>query len=74
MTADRRIAIVFNGEIFNYRTLRDGLAAKGVRFETNSEIETLLQLYVHEGAAMMRRMSARASSVRDSRYMSSARL
>ncbi|MGE0363982.1 MAG: asparagine synthase (glutamine-hydrolyzing) [Vicinamibacterales bacterium] len=46
---DGQVSIVFNGEIFNYAALRAGLVAGGVRFRTNSEVETLLQLYLERG-------------------------
>lgn len=37
--------IVFNGEIYNYQSLREELEAKGRRFKTQSDTEVLLQLY-----------------------------
>ena len=46
VSADRKVVIVFNGEIFNYLELRDRLIAQGVAFHTKSEIEMLLQLYL----------------------------
>jgi len=39
------LSITFNGEIYNYRELRDELLAKGVRFETNSDTEVILKLF-----------------------------
>ncbi len=42
-----RYVMVFNGEIFNFQTLRNDLAAKGVIFRTNSDSEVLLKLYIH---------------------------
>ena len=42
LTADRRVAISFNGEIYNYREVRDELEAKGHLFLTNSDTETIL--------------------------------
>ncbi len=48
-TADRRHAIVFNGEIYNHLDLRPELAAAGYRFATHSDTETLLAAYVHWG-------------------------
>jgi asparagine synthase (glutamine-hydrolysing) len=40
-----RYWIVFNGEIFNYKELRDELISKGVAFKTCSDTEVLVQLY-----------------------------
>ena len=42
-------AIVFNGEIYNYRELRAQLQAEGWRFETNSDTEVLLVGYIAWG-------------------------
>ena len=44
----KRYCIVFNGEIFNYRELRQELESKGVAFNTHSDTEVLLQLYIRE--------------------------
>ncbi|MEQ9376313.1 MAG: asparagine synthase (glutamine-hydrolyzing) [Imperialibacter sp.] len=44
--ASGRYQIVFNGEIFNYKQLRKGLQEKGVSFQTESDTEVLLQLYI----------------------------
>ncbi|MGL5149148.1 MAG: asparagine synthase (glutamine-hydrolyzing) [Clostridium sp.] len=37
--------IVFNGEIYNYREIRDTLKTDGYTFYTNSEIEVIASLY-----------------------------
>src|SRR5262245_5800395 len=57
LTPDRQIALVFNGEIFNYRDLRRELAEKGETFTTNSEVEVLLKLYRRDGLAMASRLN-----------------
>jgi asparagine synthase (glutamine-hydrolysing) len=49
---DHKVSVVFNGEIFNYKDLRKGLEEKGVHFHTNSEVETLLELYLAYGEKM----------------------
>jgi asparagine synthase (glutamine-hydrolysing) len=52
-TPDGRYVIAFNGEIYNFHELRQGLAAKGVRFHSKSDTETILYLYLIEGEAML---------------------
>ncbi|HQU33660.1 MAG TPA: asparagine synthase (glutamine-hydrolyzing) [Thermoanaerobaculaceae bacterium] len=46
-------AIVFNGEIYNFRDLRARLEAEGRRFSTASDTEVLLEMYRTRGAAML---------------------
>lgn len=68
VSEDRQLALVFNGEIFNYRHLRAELAAHGVRFRTNSEVETLVHLYrVHEEGMFTRLYGQFAIAVWDKR-------
>jgi asparagine synthase (glutamine-hydrolysing) len=54
--ADGRYRIVFNGEIYNYRELRDQLLREGESFESHSDTEVLLALYAREGQRMLRRL------------------
>ena len=42
---DKSMAILFNGEIFNYKELRNLLKSKNVNLITNSDTEVLLNLY-----------------------------
>jgi asparagine synthase (glutamine-hydrolysing) len=46
---DRSLALVLNGEIYNYVELRKGLEARGHRFATNGDAETVLHLYEDMG-------------------------
>jgi asparagine synthase (glutamine-hydrolysing) len=50
---DRRLVVVFNGEIYNYRQLRSQLESEGASFRTTSDTEILLQLYSHYGRDMV---------------------
>ena len=46
---DGSIWIVFNGEIYNHAAMRPGLEARGHRYRTRSDTETILHLYEEEG-------------------------
>ncbi len=46
---DRSIAIVFNGEIYNYLELKPDLERKGHKFTTTSDTEVILHLYEDMG-------------------------
>lgn len=44
-----RATIVLNGEIYNYRPLQQALRARGHRFRSQGDTETVLHLYEEEG-------------------------
>lgn len=48
-----RYVLIFNGEIYNFADLRRGLEAAGAVLRTSSDSETLLELFVREGPAML---------------------
>lgn len=54
---DGRIAIVQNGEIFNFVELAAELRAQGVRLDTQSDTEVLLRLYEREGLDFVQRLN-----------------
>ncbi|MDR0513553.1 MAG: asparagine synthase (glutamine-hydrolyzing) [Coriobacteriaceae bacterium] len=49
-------AIVFNGEIYNYRDLQEELRAQGYTFKTNSDTEVLLVAYIAWGKRLLERV------------------
>lgn len=61
-SSDGRYVIVFNGEIYNYRELREMLITEhGCEFQTNSDTEVILNTYTvfkEKSASMLRGMFA----------------
>lgn len=55
-SAEGRYTLVFNGEIYNYRRLRDELIREGVTFRSHCDSEVLLELYARYGTAMLSRL------------------
>ncbi|HMO81803.1 MAG TPA: asparagine synthase (glutamine-hydrolyzing) [Pyrinomonadaceae bacterium] len=49
MTAKREVGIVFNGAIYNFRSLREELEAKGYAFSSRTDTEVLLNGYLEWG-------------------------
>jgi asparagine synthase (glutamine-hydrolysing) len=53
---DGGVWIIFNGEIYNHRELRDLLSAKGHRFATRTDTETIVHAYEEWGADCVERL------------------
>ncbi|AWI33535.1 asparagine synthase (glutamine-hydrolyzing) [Helicobacter apodemus] len=49
VSKDERFALVFNGEIYNYKEIANKLVSEGVRCEAFSDTEVLLQSFAHWG-------------------------
>ncbi|HSH88689.1 MAG TPA: asparagine synthase (glutamine-hydrolyzing), partial [Ramlibacter sp.] len=54
---DGLVAVVQNGEIFNYIELAAELRSQGVHLRTGSDTEVILRLYEQEGIACLRRLN-----------------
>ena len=67
-TADRRYAIVFNGEVYNFDELRTELQSLGHRFHTRSDTEVVLESFAAWGEAAWTRLEGMfAVAIWDSR-------
>src|SRR5690348_15362202 len=55
-TPDGLISIVYNGELYNFRSERELLEAKGHRFVSSSDTEVVLKMYEHYGDDFLLRM------------------
>jgi len=53
---DQSVWITFNGEIYNYRSLREDLKNRGHRFRTQSDTEVIVHLYEDEGESCVNRL------------------
>ncbi len=50
---DGSLVIVFNGEIYNYASIREELIKNGHTFKTHADTEVLIHLYEDKGAEML---------------------
>src|SRR4051794_3770086 len=55
-TENGQVAIVFNGEIYNYRELREQLQSSGHIFHTRSDTEVILRAWVQWGRKCVERL------------------
>ena len=56
LSADGRLVVTYNGEIYNFPELRSELEQKGIHFRTSCDTEVLLHLYASHGPAMVQRL------------------
>lgn len=56
LNEDGSLVITFNGEIYNYKELRDDLLQKGHVFKTHADTETILHGYEEYGAEVLQKL------------------
>src|SRR5580700_4155479 len=54
--AERTVALLYNGEIYNYPQLRRELESQGKRFRTRSDGEVICHLYADHGEELFERL------------------
>ena len=60
---DSSLIIVFNGEIYNYRTIREALVKAGHKFKTNTDTEVLIHGYEEYGTKLLNKLRGMFSFV-----------
>ena len=61
LSADKSIALVFNGEIFNFIELREELVKQGHQFVTHSDTEVIIHLYQRHGEGFVQHLNGQFS-------------
>jgi asparagine synthase (glutamine-hydrolysing) len=56
-TAGGRLHIAYNGEVYNYREIRDDLRSRGAVFDTDADTEVVLKAYELDGPACFGRFN-----------------
>ena len=52
-SSNKRIWVVFNGEIYNFRSLRSNLIQRGYQFRSGSDTEVLIHAYEDKGLSFL---------------------
>jgi len=55
--SDKKIWLIYNGELYNYRELRNEMVTKGHHFTSQTDSEVLIHLYADYGTAMLAKLN-----------------
>lgn len=68
-SSDGKVSIIFNGEIYGFKTLKDELIRKGYIFKSDSDTEVILNAYLEYGDLFIYKIDGMfAISIYDKRY------
>jgi asparagine synthase (glutamine-hydrolysing) len=56
-SSNGRFVIIFNGEVYNFKELRQKLKNKGANLKTNSDTEVILELFAEQGPACFKELN-----------------
>jgi asparagine synthase (glutamine-hydrolysing) len=51
VSADGRLVMIYNGEVYSHEEIRPGLVARGIRFRGHSDSEVILESFAADGVA-----------------------
>jgi asparagine synthase (glutamine-hydrolysing) len=54
-SANKRVTVIFNGEVYNYQEIKKVLEAAGYSFRSNSDTEVIINAYLHWGISCVDR-------------------
>jgi len=57
VSEDKSVAVIVNGEVYNFKELRNDLENNGFRFRSKSDSEILLHGYIHYGINILKRIN-----------------
>ncbi|MCB9196183.1 MAG: asparagine synthase (glutamine-hydrolyzing) [Flavobacteriales bacterium] len=57
VSEDGRYILVFNGEIFNFKELKEELEKEGIHFRTTGDTEVLMALLIKHGSAALNKLN-----------------
>ncbi|QXU43267.1 asparagine synthase (glutamine-hydrolyzing) [Pedobacter sp. D749] len=70
-SSDGSVILICNGEIFNYKELRNELTLKGYEFKSDCDVEVILHAYLEYGTRFIKRLNGQfAFVIYDSRNRS----